>query len=439
MTPLPRTLFGRNLFLLVGLIVASQLVSAVLVRQLIVKPRLAQLAAYSASNLEAIGAALESLPAPERERYIARLNKGHGLHIEPAREPVVGFAQPDSPVQRLFLRKLAELLPEDRADVEWKTAPQHTLWVRLYAGKESYWVTAAAGPLDLGIPRVWFWVALASTLLGALGAYLIQRHLDRPFRRLVEATGRIGDGSQPVAIPETGPREIAALARSFNAMSARLAAADTERTIMLAGVSHDLRSPLSKLRLRVEIAAERIEPELLAGMERNIETMDAIIGQFLDFARTESAEPVVDCDLGELLVAATADGEPPFELDLAPLPPLPLRRQAMIRLIDNLVGNARRYGQAPFVMRSGQDGNTVWFSVADHGPGIAPDELERLRRPFARGDAARSSSPGAGLGLAIAERIVRMHSGRMVLASRPGEGFEVRIELPLAPGRNAEG
>lgn len=439
MTPLPRTLFGRNLLLLVGLIVASQLVSAVLVRQLIVKPRLAQLAAYSASNLGAIGTALEALPTAERDRFIARLNKEPGLHIEPAQEPVSGFAQPDSPAQRLFLHQLARLLPDDRTDVEWKTEPQHTLWVRLYAGKESYWVTAAAGPLDLGIPRVWFWVTLASTLLGALGAYLIQRHLDRPFRRLVEAAGRIGAGSRPVALPETGPREIAALAHSFNAMSARLAATDTERTIMLAGVSHDLRSPLTKLLLRLEIAADRIDPELRAGMEQNIETMDAIIGQFLDFARAESAEPAVECDLNQLLVEAASEDEPPFELDLVALPPLALRRQAITRLIDNLTGNARRYGRPPFVMQSGRDEDTVWFSVADHGPGIATAELDKLRQPFARGDAARSGSPGAGLGLAIAERIVRMHDGRMDLASRPGEGFVVRIELPLVPGRKAEG
>jgi two-component system osmolarity sensor histidine kinase EnvZ len=440
MTLLPRTLFGRNLLLLVGLIVASQLVSAVLVRTLIVRPRIEQLAAYSASNLEAIRAALENLPLLERERYIARLNSNRGLHVEPATGPVSGFAKPDSPVQRIFLERLSDLLPDDRADVEWKTEPKHTLWVRLYVGKDSYWVTAATGPLDLGIPRVWFWVTLASTLLAAIGAYLIQRHLDRPFQRLVEATGRIGGGSEPISLPETGPREIAALAHSFNRMSERLAAADAERAIMLAGVSHDLRSPLSKLRLAAEISADRIEPEIHAGMERNIESMDAIIGQFLDFARTESAEPTTVCDLNALLTEACEgqNSERPFELDLAPLPLLPLRRRAMTRLIDNLLENARRYGRPPIAVRSGHDESGVWFVVSDRGPGIAEDDLERVRRPFVRGDAARSGNPGAGLGLAIADRIVRLHGGRMHLASRPGEGLSVRIELPDQPARHGD-
>jgi two-component system, OmpR family, osmolarity sensor histidine kinase EnvZ len=433
MSLIPRTLFGRNLLLLVGLIITSQLVSTVIVRQLLVKPRIEQLAGFSASNLEAIRAALDSLPAADRERYIERMNVGGGLHIERARDAVSGFAQPTLPAQRLFLRRLTEMLPDDRTDVEWKTEPENTLWVRLYVGDDSYWVTAAAGPIDLGLPRAWVWVTLASTLLAAIGAYLIQRRLDRPIRELVAAAGQIGDGSHPAALAETGPREIAGLAQGFNRMSERLQAADAERTIMLAGVSHDLRSPLSKLRLGLEIVGERIEPEIRTGMERNIEAMDAIIGQFLDFARPDADEPAIVTDLNALLAEAVEGlaTDAGFELDLAPVPSLPLRRRAMARLVDNLVENARRYGRPPIAIRSGCSGATAWFVVADHGPGIAEADLDRIRRPFVRGDAARSGSPGAGLGLAIAERIAARHGGAMLLASPAGGGFEVRIELPL--------
>lgn len=433
MTLIPRTLFVRSLVLLIGLIVASQIVSAVIVRQLVVNPRIAQLAAFSASNLEAIRAALESLPAPERQRYIERLNRSRGFHIQPAGEPVSGFAQPEIPAQSQFLRQLAELLPDDRTDIEWKTEPEHALWVRLYVGNDSYWVTAAAGPIDPGLPRAWVWVSVMSTLLAVFGAYLIQRRLNRPFRQLVEAAGQIGNGAQPATVAETGPSEIAALAHSFNRMSERLRAAEAERTIMLAGVSHDLRSPLFKLRLAIEIVAARIEPEIRVGMERNIEAMDAIIGQFLDFARGEFSEAPVVSDLNLLLAAGgRGNGEAvPFELDLTPIPPFALRPQAMTRLIDNLVENARRHGKPPFALRSGCDAAGAWFVVADCGPGIAEADVARVRRPFARGDAARSGSPGAGLGLAIADRIVSLHGGRMALASREGGGLEVRIDLPF--------
>jgi two-component system osmolarity sensor histidine kinase EnvZ len=216
-------------------------------------------------------------------------------------------------------------------------------------------------------------------------------------------------------------------------MSERLRAADAERTLMLAGVSHDLRSPLSKLRLALGISAERMEPEILAGMERNIETMDAIIGQFLDFARPDAEEAPVATDLNELLAEAARDhaGDLDCELELATMPRLPLRPRAMARLIANLVDNARRHGQPPVAIRSGSDGRTAWFAVVDHGPGIPEADLERIRKPFARGDAARSGSPGAGLGLAIAERIAALHGGRVSFASRADSGFEVRVELPV--------
>jgi two-component system osmolarity sensor histidine kinase EnvZ len=432
----PRTLFGRNLLLLVALIIASQIVSAIIVRQLVVKPRIDQLAAFSASNLEAVRAALESLPPADRQRFVDSMNRVSGLHIERAREPVSGFAQPAMPAQRLFLRRLGDLLPDDRTDVEWKTEPENTLWVRLYVGDDSYWVTAAAGPLDLGLPRAWAWVTLVSTLLAALGAYLIQRRVDRPIRALVAAAGQIGAGKPPDLLAESGPREIVELAHGFNRMSERLQAADAERAIMLAGVSHDLRSPLSKLRLGLEIAAERIEPDIRGGMERNIEAMDAIIGQFLDFARPETEETPESTDLAALLAQTVREqaGDMVCEFRLAPLPPLRLRRRAMTRLIANLVENARRYGAPPLSVRSGGDGTIAWFVIADHGPGIAEAERERIRKPFARGDAARSGGSGAGLGLAIADRIVAMHGGRMTLATPPGGGLEVRVELPVAAG-----
>lgn len=429
---LPSTLFGRNLLLLVVLIVASQIVSTVIFRQLVIKPRIDQLAAFSASNLEAVRAALESLPPSDRQRFIDSMNRVSGLHIERAQEPISGFAQPAMPAQRLFLNRLGELLPDDRTDVEWKTEPENTLWVRLYVGNDSYWVTAAAGPIDLDLPRAWIWETLASTLLATFGAYWIQRRVNRPIRALVAAAGRIGAGQPPDRLAETGPREIVELAHGFNRMNERLQATDAERAIMLAGVSHDLRSPLSKLRLGLEITAERIEPEILSGMERNIEAMDSIVGQFLDFARPETEEEPVVTDLADLLARTIREhaGDMAWEFRVEPQISLPLRRRAMSRLVANLVENARRYGAPPLLVRGGSEGNHVWFVIADRGPGIAGTELDRIRKPFARGDAARSGSSGAGLGLAIAERIAAMHGGRIILASPPGGGFEVRVELP---------
>lgn len=432
----PRSLFGRNLLLLVALILGGQLASAIVVLQVVVKPRVEQIAALSAKHLESIRAVLEGLPPAAREPFIARINQGGSLHIQPADGPVGGFSEPRRPAHRLYLRYLSERLADERSEVAWKAEPRNTLWVRIHAGGESYWVTITAGTIDLGLPRAWIWVTVLNTLLAVIGAYALSRRIDRPIRDLVAAAVQIGEGSHPPSLPEDGPREIAGLAHGFNRMSERLRTADAERAIMLAGVSHDLRSPLSKLRLGLEIVGEHVEPEIRAGMERNIEAMDGIIGQFLDFARPDAEEPPVLTDLNGILseAAQAAPGQAVFDLDLAPVPPLPLRRRAMVRLIDNLTENARRYGSPPLAIRSGTRGRTVWFTVVDHGPGIPAADLERIRKPFARGDAARSGSPGAGLGLAIAERIAALHGGSLHLAAPAGGGLEVRVELPLPPG-----
>ena len=203
---------------------------------------------------------------------------------------------------------------------------------------------------------------------------------------------------------------------------------------MLAGVSHDLRTPLTKLRLGVEIAGAQVDAPLAASMARSIDEMDGIVGQFLQFARSGEAEvptPASLNDLAQAVAEAQADHGRTVRLALGALPDVPVRPQALRRALDNLVENAWRHGTPPVLLRTGADADGVWLEVQDQGPGIAPAELDRIRQPFARGDgAARSGAPGAGLGLAIVERVARSHGGRLELHSAPGAGLRARLVLP---------
>ncbi|RYF55445.1 MAG: hypothetical protein EOO29_53800, partial [Comamonadaceae bacterium] len=206
-----------------------------------------------------------------------------------------------------------------------------------------------------------------------------------------------------------------------------------------------------KLRLGVEIAGPGLDAPLAASMARSIDEMDGIVGQFLDFARVGEAEAAAMASLNDLARAvaeAQADHGRSLRLELAPpshlpdepdipdepdVPDVPVRPQALRRALDNLVENAWRHGAAPVVVRTGTAGTTAWIEVADQGPGIAPEALERMREPFARGGgAARSGAPGAGLGLAIVDRVARSHGGRLELRTAPGAGLCARIVLPLA-------
>ena len=204
---------------------------------------------------------------------------------------------------------------------------------------------------------------------------------------------------------------------------------------MLAGVSHDLRTPLTRLRLSLSLLPT--EGELTDGMVRDIEDMDAILDQFLAFIRDGRDEPVEEVDLVSLVHEVVAPFNQPEErvrLCLEPIPPFPLRRVSVKRMLTNLVGNALYHGGEAVEVAASVSGDQgapyVVLSVLDRGAGIDPSELETIFNPFIRGDRARSGK-GTGLGLAIVKRIAAQHGGNVELRNRSGGGIEARVRLPL--------
>jgi two-component system osmolarity sensor histidine kinase EnvZ len=273
------------------------------------------------------------------------------------------------------------------------------------------------------------------------GAFLIQRRLNRPLAELARAAEQLGKGEAPLLLPETGPTEIAAVARSFNRMSANLRRAERERVIVLAGVSHDLRTPLTKLRLAAAMLDDGTNRDLHASMTRNIEGIDATIGQFLAFARAGEGETLEVGDLGALIgeVSAgfAAEGNAIKE-EIGTLPPLRFRAVAMRRLLSNLLENAVRHAGEGIVVQAATEDGRIRVSVLDRGPGIPPTLLEEVKQPFSRLD-RDAAKPGTGLGLAIVDRIARLHGGELMLLARDGGGLEARVILPLAAGGEPTG
>jgi two-component system osmolarity sensor histidine kinase EnvZ len=209
--------------------------------------------------------------------------------------------------------------------------------------------------------------------------------------------------------------------------------AEHERAMFLAGISHDLRTPLGHLRLDLELAADRLEPEMQREMATDVEDIGTILEQFIDFAGTEADEPLSLVDLSELAAASAERVERAagsVRLELKPVPQLELRPIAMQRLIVNLLNNAVRHGGGDVTLACGAHGSEVRLSVLDRGPGIAPEALKRVKEPFRRADDGRTGAAGAGLGLAIVDRIARLHGGRLELLARDGGGLEARVTLP---------
>lgn len=440
----PRSLLGRNLLLMAALIVLGQLVAAVLVRQMIFKPRVAQVADGVARNVTALRAGLQALPPAQRVAFVEAFNRQAAQATPPALPESAARRGLLSPLERQFVQAVSRRLGAGDSETQppqpvWRRDSTGVLALRMVHEGTDYWLNLPSVFPTREFTGAWLAATLASMLLALLGAWWLQRHINRPLVQVVGAARQLAQGQSPATLPDDGPEEIATVARSFNQMAQSLATADHERALMLAGVSHDLRTPLTKLRLGVEIAGAQVDAPLAASMARSIDEMDGIVGQFLQFARSGEAEAPTTASLNDLAQAvaeAQADHGRALVLELGALPDVPVRPQALRRALDNLVENAWRHGAPPVVLRTGADATQVWLEVQDQGPGITAEEIDRMRQPFARGGGtARAGAPGAGLGLAIAERVARAQGGALELHSAPGQGLRARLVLPqTGPG-----
>ncbi len=277
-----------------------------------------------------------------------------------------------------------------------------------------------------------YYVTLALTILiFLLAALFIARRLSRPLRQLTRAAERFGYGEEPVQLVPEGPADIRATMEAFNRMQARLHRLVEDRTRMLAAIGHDLRTPITSLRLRAEfVADEEAREKLIATLDE----MQAMTEAALSFARAEAvAEPGRVVDLSALLQSLCDDlADLGWAVAYEPSPrlPYPCRADALRRAVRNVVENAIRYGQHAQVALH-REGGKVCITVRDAGPGIPEGEQEHLFAPFVRGETSRNTSTGGvGLGLTIARSILRGHGGEVTLRNLPGGGLEASLVLP---------
>jgi two-component system osmolarity sensor histidine kinase EnvZ len=245
----------------------------------------------------------------------------------------------------------------------------------------------------------------------------------------------MGRGQTPERLPETGPREIAALSRRFNEMTKQVEELLAARTVLLAGVSHDLRTPLARLRLAVEMLVRKPSPQLAAQVEGDVEAMDRLIGDVLTLARGlghEAVQRVVLSEFCTKLVLSIPGAADKVQVEIADVT-LDVPPGALRRILVNLLENALRYGgDQPVSLRAELEDGRCRIGVLDRGPGIPPDELEAVYRPFYRLEASRSvNTGGSGLGLAIVRQLAMAQGWQARLQAREGGGLAAWLEIPL--------
>ncbi len=304
------------------------------------------------------------------------------------------------------------------------------LWINEPVNKK-IWIRMPIGDYEGNNPVELFIFTGMLLFLSLTGAWVLVFQLHRPLKRLAFAAREIGRGDFPGKLKEAGPLELVAVTSAFNQMAADVHQLEEDRTLLLAGISHDLRTPITRVRLASEFLSEQDE-ELKAGIIADTQDMDDIIDQFIGYVRYGSEEKMEIADLGDVIrsvVDAASKQHEGINMELSELSGIAFKPLAMKRLMSNLIENAFRYGRPPVIVSSSGDANTITINVRDHGNGIADLDKQRLFQPFARGDKARGGK-GSGLGLAIVSRIVEMHGGTIIMRNHPEGGLEAIFTIP---------
>jgi two-component system osmolarity sensor histidine kinase EnvZ len=434
MNLLPRTLLWRSFLLISLLMVISVTAWFQILRSYEREPRAKQMAQMVVSVVNLTRAAIVTAHADKRRALLRELSERESIHVYPAETGEKLLPPPDIRFVHMLHAEIRRQLGEDTRFAS-GIGDLHGFFISFHIDDDEYWVMLPRDRVERQFPWQWLgWTALA-LLLSLAGAWLIVSRINRPLKALAAAAADIGKGRRPEPLPESGPVEIETLARSFNQMSQDLARLDADRALILAGVSHDLRTPLARLRLSTEMSGS--DEALKQGMIADIADMDSIIGQFLDFARTQSEEPLEPTDAAALAREVVEQQQRlghALRARIEPVPVQALRRLGIKRLISNLVDNALAYGEKEVCVGTRAEGGRLILEVLDRGPGIPPQEAERLKQPFTRLEKARSGKGGSGLGLAIVDRIARHHGGALELLPREGGGLIARVSLPLQEG-----
>jgi len=436
------SLFVRTFVLLGLLLLGSILAWYQTFRTLEEEPRALQSAQQLASLVNLTRAALKHADPIARVSLVTTLLHQENLRIAVREAADTYQAYDQDALSRRISAELAALLGAETV-VARQVNGFDGLWIGFSIGPDQFWLLAdpeRVGKVGGITWLVWLGIAAALSLLGAA---IFARLLNQPLQRLSAATARVraGDFAAPRLDETAGTHEIRALNIGFNRMAEQLAKVEADRTLMLAGISHDLRTPLARLRLELELSVTDEDARQL--MASDIEQVTAIIDKFLDYARVEQVRALQSVDLNGLLAAALLpyQGAPDcaVTLDLPPglrvlADPVELRR-----VLDNLLQNASRYGRSPDgllrlrISAAPSPDATVTLQLADQGAGVAPPLLARLTEPFFRADAARTAASGSGLGLAIADKTLQLMGGALELRNGVSGGLLAQLRLPMVP------
>lgn len=426
----PRSAFGQTVFLVAALLLINQIVSYVTVSLYVVKPTIEQVNLMLAKQIKTVFIDWED-GVEINDKVSEKFFEITGIEVMTQRSAMrQGFGQTrEYPMLSRSMSKQLNGSARVRISqtgplIYWVEAPQ----------APGYWVKVPlTGFKENNLEFLTFYLSSIG-FLSVLGGWLFARHLNRPLKALQQAAIKVGKGDFSSKLEEGGSTEVIEVTRAFNQMSRGIAALENDRRLLMAGVSHDLRTPLTRIRLATEMMSDQDE-YLREGIIYDIEDMNSIIDQFIEYLRHHKREEQtcedINALLGEVVQSELKHQRVIMFKPNSNIGKIPISSVAIKRVVTNMIENAIRYSDGNIEVQSYFSSNKKYVVIAvnDNGPGIPETELESVFEPFKQGDAARGSE-GSGLGLAIIKRIVDMHDGKVKLENRAEGGLSAQIYLP---------
>jgi two-component system osmolarity sensor histidine kinase EnvZ len=427
------SLFQQNALRLIAVFILFELLIAAAVMTLLMLPMARQAAGDLASLMVLSAQTWSELPPETRPVFAQELEAAHHLILMPEKPADAQLSAWHGPYARELETRLSERIGGTVALVDNERGGEAWHWARLPSGGGSVWMGFAhdrVGTRPLTAAAI---VLGAGLLFAVLAALWLARRTVAPLDRFAMAATSLGRGETPALLPEAGPRELATLAHRFNDLAGQVRELLDARTTLLAGLSHDLRTPLARMRLALEMVQRRPEAKWIERLDADMEEMNRLVGDMLELARGLGQEATEDVDVSALLAELAGRSAEAGADIVCHAPPLTARvpARALRRVLGNLVDNAVRHGGAsPIELTAENRGGDLVIEVRDGGPGIPADQLEAVFRPFHRVDASRSpATGGTGLGLAIVRQLAQANGWHIALRNGTPGGLTAQLVI----------
>ncbi len=428
MKVLPRSAFGQTVLLIGFLLFVNQVVSYISFALYVIEPNQQQINQLLAKQIRVVFIDINDVRLSPKMAEAFHHETGIGVYRE---QDALKLGLASAGYYPYRSEQMSALLGGP-AEVRISQGDEYLFWIRPPQAPSLWVKIPLMGLEEANFSPLIFFLGIIG-VLSVAGGWLFVRQLNRPLKSLQRAAEEVGRGNFPEPLTEHGTSEIMAVTQAFNHMSKGIKQLENDRNLLMAGISHDLRTPLTRIRLASEMMSD-MDDFLKEGIENDIDDMNNIIDQFIDYLRHGSKDKAELGDLN-LLVEEVLNVETPANRNIiftaGNCPEIPLRYVAIKRALANLIQNALRYTQGNIEVITGHEKKYVYFIVSDEGEGIPDADIERLFQPFTQGDKARGTE-GSGLGLAIIKRIVDTHGGRVELSNKPTGGLQAKVYLPLS-------